>query len=553
MNSTGRKTHLSLAVLLAICFQGKCFAADEMQLGLDAYKQQNFAEAIKHLDIELQAKPSARAAYFLAVANVHLGKSARAQKLFEYIVSAYPGSAEAGLAKTALAKLKPETASSPSTPPPADGAPAKTFGDTLAIDGKYKDKRIVQSQSAYEKELAAIPSQVRIPITSGGVGGATAIIGSINNQNFYFRNNQKWETYVSVEDLQRARIEVPKGPTNGKENEKPVWKIALDITIGGIKRKVPVSVFKEHAGYPELGTAFFEGFAVDSSGGTMVLRKKTIASAKSPHSAIEDYQKEYAKLPDTAEIRFRPGEQGHMLVDAQVNGRSMQCWFDTGANAFFGLNNLRQAGLPLPTGDPDTATRGWAGKTVSAWTMTIPVKLGSMTRMIPALVSSEWEKPPLLGQEFLRDYQYSIDSAGGRMLLTKKHVQSAKPLAPAHSLYDVKCDVNNDREYVTLMVNGQRCHGVLIDTGAAFTIISKPMADSLGIVIPKGAPYYQGSGVGGEFTLREVECDLRLGPVFKQGFPVRIGGEAGCAIGQDFMSGWRFSVDREQKLLRFFH
>lgn len=520
-----------------------------MQLGIEAYKKNNFAEAIKHLDIQLQAKPSSRAAYFLAVANVHLGKSERAKKLFEYIVSAYPGSAEAGLAKTALAKLNPETA-----PATATGPKPKTFEDTLAtVDGKYQDKRLVSSDDEYQKELNAIPSQVRIPLTSGGVGGASSIIGTINKQNFYFGNSQKWETYVSVEDLQRARLEVPKGPPDGTENKKPVWKISLEITVGGMKRKVPVCVFKEHKGYPELGTAFYEGFAIDYSGGGIVLKKKSNASAKSPRSSVDDYQKEYAKLPDTAEIRFRPGEQGHMLVDALVNGRPMQCWFDTGANAYFGFTNLLQAGIPLPKGEPDTSTHGWAGKTVKAWTMTIPVKVGSMTRVIPALVSSEWEKPPLLGQEFLRDYQYSIDGAGGRMLLTKKHVQSAKASAPVHSLYDVKCDVNNDREYVTLKVNGQNCHGVLIDTGAAFTIISTTMADSLGIVIPKGAPYYQGTGVGGEFTMREVELDLSLGPVNKRNFPVRIGGNAGCAIGQDFMTGWRFSVDREQKLLRFFH
>lgn len=545
MKPTGRIfLPLSIALLLSFQLPGQCLAApDEMQLGLDAYKQKDYAEAIKHFDIQLQAKPSARTAYYLAVSNMQIGKSLRAKALFEYISTSFPASAEAGLAKAALEKMNP-AASASTTTKGTDKAPVSSSSN---VDGTYKDKRLIQSDQEYQKEFAAIPAIVRIPQANG------IIVGSINKQNFNFRTSQKWETYVSLSDLTQARLDLPKKPTDSMENKKPVWKTALEITVCGVKRKVPVCIFKDHPGTPELGTAFFEGLAIDNPAGEMVLRKKSANVAKSPKTAIEDYKREYAKLPDTSEIRFRPGDQGHMLVDAEINGHPMQCWFDTGANAFFGLNNLRQAGLPLPTGEPDTRTKGWSGNTVSAWTVTLPVTLGKMTRMIPALVSAEWDKPPLIGQEFLRDYQYSIDSAGGRVSLTKKVVQSAKKSAPYHPLYDVYCDVNNDREYVTLLVNGQKCHGVLIDTGASITIISQPMADSLGIIIPKKAPYYKGSGVGGEFTMREVELDLKLGPVEKGAFPVRIGGNEGCAIGQDFMQGWRFSVDRERKLLRFFH
>jgi hypothetical protein len=46
---------------------------------------------------------------------------------------------------------------------------------------------------------------------------------------------------------------------------------------------------------------------------------------------------------------------------------------------------------------------------------------------------------------------------------------------------------------------------------------------------------------------------VRIGPLVKENFPLLIGGQAGTAIGQDLMEGWRCRVDREHNLLRFFH
>jgi hypothetical protein len=105
------------------------------------------------------------------------------------------------------------------------------------------------------------------------------------------------------------------------------------------------------------------------------------------------------------------------------------------------------------------------------------------------------------------------------------------------------------------MIGQQRFSGtkVLVDTGASSTIISLPQATAAGIVIPASAPYMAIQGVGGDLEVRQVTVDLRLGPIVRNDFPVLVGGTHGSAIGQDFMSGWRFTVDRDRGLLRFFH
>jgi len=533
------------AISMSVLFPPEVLSVDDGQLGVEAYKKKNYPLAVRHFEAAMKGKnPNARIVYYLADSNLNCGKNGRAKQLFGYIVLCFPDSPEAGLAKTALAKLNPAKPAAAITIGP-DGIPKVTGG--------YKDKRIVHTDEEYKREYGAIPPEVSIPFATGGAGGASVLAGSINGQHFYLRNSKDWESRMSPEDLARARVPAPKGPPDDKEDGKGVWKSAIDVTVGRIKRKVPVLVIEGHKGYPELGSAFFEDLRISYAPSHMVLRKSSPGALRSPQLAVDDYNKEYAGLPDVAEVRFTNGAQGHMMVNAEVNGRKIDCMFDTGANAFFGFEHCHQVGIPIPTGPADSYARGWAGRPVEIWKTSAKVKLGNMTRVVPIAVSREWDKPPLLGQEFVRDFQYNIDGAGGRMVLTKKTANTASTSRPRHALYDVPCEVENEREYVNLKVNGRTASRVLIDTGASFTILSGPTAAALGIEIPAGAPTLTAGGVGGNVMLREVYCDLTLGPIHKTGFPVKVGGAAGSAIGQDFMSGWRFTVDRDERLLRFFH
>src|SRR5262249_49125081 len=150
-----------------------------------------------------------------------------------------------------------------------------------------------------------------------------------------------------------------------------------------------------------------------------------------------------------------PGEQDHMVVDAYINGKLMRCMFDTGANEFFGADQIRQAGITLPA-QPDGAAAGWAGKAIPTWKVVVPIRVGSITRRLEVAVAQQGVSMPLIGQGFIRDYQYSIDRSAGRMTLNKKTSKAFKEQGvEKHSLYDVPCTIENDREYVNLTI-GQR-------------------------------------------------------------------------------------------------
>ena len=375
--------------------------------------------------------------------------------------------------------------------------------------------------------------------------------GAINGKLFYLKRTLKksiWKCRL------RNRIIQKRIKKTGKPNSK--WKTAYNITIGGITRKVPVTVEKYHSGPPKIGRAFVEDLEVDASyGGVLTISKKSATLKKGMTDTIVSYKKEFSKLPDKAEIRFVPGSQGHMMVTAYINGKPIRCMFDTGASGFVGVKDCSRIGIKAPRSNdkPDGYTRGWAGRSVPVYNREANVKIGNLERVIPIRVSPAWRNEPLLGQEFLRDYMYSIDRAARIMTLHKKTSKSAKTKRKIHSLYDIPCVVENDREYVNIKINGRTCSKVLIDTGASSTIISAADAKSCGLVVPINAPRMRMSGVGGGITMRRVFVNISLGPIRKSGFPILVGGRAGSAIGQNFMTGWRFTVDREAKLLRFFH
>ncbi|MDZ4835671.1 MAG: retroviral-like aspartic protease family protein [Candidatus Melainabacteria bacterium] len=528
-----------------------------IEQGLLLLKQRNFADARKCFEYRLSKVPNdEEALYYKALCHHYEGNRTKAVEGYSYLATNMRDTEKGKLALTHLEKLSPadwkKVASSSSNAP----------SDYISDSGKYKDKRIVLSDKEYKKEYAAIPKQTEIALTHAVSAGENALPASINGQPFLMRvRAREWETLISLQDAKHARLVVPSGNPNSFETNEfseksiPVWKSACEIAVGGIKRKVPVAITSDTIGVPRLGRAFFEDLKVDGMLHKVTFSKKSDMLDLGKKAQIVAEKGDYEILPEAAEIRFRTGDHNHMIIDAHINGKPMQCMFDTGANEFFSVDQLSRCGIHVPTDKPpDGAATGWAGKGIPVWKVTVPIKVGTITRNLEVRAAQDGVSMPLIGQGFIRDFQYSIDRSGGRMTLFKKTSTVAKAQSTEkHSLYDVPCKVENDREYVSVTINGHRIGPILVDTGASTSIFSKGQASAAGIVVPANAAYYTIGGVGGQLEVRQVFVDLSLGPVLKQDFPIYVGGNGMSAIGQDFMSGWRFTVDRDREQLRFFH
>jgi predicted aspartyl protease len=281
--------------------------------------------------------------------------------------------------------------------------------------------------------------------------------------------------------------------------------------------------------------------------------RSEISGTSSKHAAVSQQtmskadREEMNSLPDTASFYFTKEPNGHMLVNLMVNGHPVQAWFDTGADAFFYKDQLLADGVDCNRAAPCGYTHGWAGKAVEVYSMPAEVKLGTLTRKINITMeaSNTGLGKNLIGQSMINGYQYEIDDKGGRVDLKKTIANTEQKI---DAMYDVPCTITNSRDIIKVEINGRTVEA-FIDTGSAFTIIAPQVAETLGI---EGTGSQRMTGVGGELTVKVGTARIRLGPIYKE-FTVRIGGSGGTCIGQDFMEGWRFKIDREHQLLRFFH
>lgn len=272
----------------------------------------------------------------------------------------------------------------------------------------------------------------------------------------------------------------------------------------------------------------------------------------SPHADVS----ELATLPDTAKFYFKRGDNGHMEVSLRINGRPVPCWFDTGAAAYFGMDQLRAAGVDVSRAKPAGYARGWAGTPVPIWRMTAQVTLGNLTRELDIDMQQgggDQHVAALIGQDFVKGYQYEIDDKAGIVNMHKSFKTAAGQTEQSvDSLYDVPCVFARGDDVIKMQINGGSC-SAFIDTGASNTIIDSKTAREVGIQITDDLERATMTGIGGNFTVAVAYANLRVGPIYRPAFRVLIGGTAGTCIGQDFMSGWRFKVDREKQLMRFFH
>ena len=267
----------------------------------------------------------------------------------------------------------------------------------------------------------------------------------------------------------------------------------------------------------------------------------------SKNSALENL----GNVPSESKIRFNVGEQGHMMVDAFINGRPIQIMFDTGApGVLLSVGHLAQLGLAKPAESPTTSVRGWAGKPVPAWERDLNVKMGEITRRLRCTIMDSEREDPLVGYAFVEGLPYEIDQKG-RCMIVHNPASVQQPRA-VNALYDIPCKIVHTKPVVPVRVSNKTTE-FFIDTGASSTIMNYSTFLKLGMELPPDAKTVYGGGVGGAVTFKEVEMDLTFGPIHKSSFTVNVGGSAGNAIGQDFLEGWKFTVDDKNEMVRFFH
>jgi clan AA aspartic protease (TIGR02281 family) len=246
-----------------------------------------------------------------------------------------------------------------------------------------------------------------------------------------------------------------------------------------------------------------------------------------------------------------------MVVDVNLNNRNLKMIFDTGAEGcFIGTKQLRDLGLPVPTGKPTGKNTGVSG-TVDSWAVPMKVRVGGITRTIPISVA-EGDQMALLGQTFFKAFDYDIDRSASCINLHKKQASATASSGGGRSAPDnyavpfSKGGTGNEMSIVA-EVKGRKCK-MFFDTGAQITLFMKKDLQAMNIEIPDDAEETAVRGIGGESKAVRVTIDeLRMGPIVRRNFPVTVMEKGDGLIGQDFIGEWRYKVDNTAKQIKFFH
>ncbi len=292
---------------------------------------------------------------------------------------------------------------------------------------------------------------------------------------------------------------------------------------------------------------------------TQSARTSAATSASAPMGDMTSFDAanatsaDLSKLPDTASVPFSHGSGGHLMVDTQINGRTVRMMFDTGASTcLIGKNQLESAGVMDNVIQGQRTKMGGVGNTVnSAAPMIVDLKVGGIQRHMPIMVQDHFDMPPLLGQTFYNGYQYDIDNQAGVIRFTKKGSRSN---SVGYDSIDVPFETVGNNLVVVAQINGHNCP-MYFDTGAAMNCFDMRSFMSLGLSIPSDAAMTMAGGVGGYVPGYSFSISsMRLGSITKNNVPITVltsGGPPLPLLGQPFLRDRRFTIDNDKKVIRF--
>ncbi len=272
------------------------------------------------------------------------------------------------------------------------------------------------------------------------------------------------------------------------------------------------------------------------------------SSAPSESSAIQG--------PDQADVYYRPnGKQ--MMLTVEINGHPVEMMLDTGAPVIcIGREQLRSIGITPPAGAPTGQAGGSSNSSrVGTWGMRTSLKVGPFTDpncMLQVLQADD--NNALLGQAFIKHFEYQVDQSAHRIRFNKKG--SGGSQGQGISMPFTFREQGN-RIIVEGEINGRRSN-FMMDTGNSGTGISfhsPEQAAKYGAPVPEGASIRSFSGISGSGSAYVYNINhLRIGPIDCNDVTVAAHmingfGNEEPLLGHEIFEGWQYTVDYDKKVI----
>jgi predicted aspartyl protease len=399
---TGFIIRLLIACVYTACVcSASAFAADDtFAQGVTAFNSGQYALAARAFETcKANRSTSADLYYYSALTYEHLGKFDAAAKDYLTVVQNFGQSEAAGLALEALRR--------------------PSFSQIL----------VNESGSAYRAPgLDYYPKETWVPFKR--VRFSVVVEAQIDGRAIpmIFDTGASSCTFT-MQQLRNLGISVPTGPATGfaggvgSARRIPAWNMLIDLKLGKIERKkFPIIVIDSQIPMPLLGENFYHDFeySIDANSATISFRSKD-ASPKEQANIVKGGVTVGADGRYVYNVPFTM-EGKSIIVTAKIDGRPCQMIFDTGADlSMFTRVQVSSLGVRMESTGRAVPMAGVSGRTVTPLMLVKDVQLGPISgSMICAVTDQAAMRRPLLGQNFFRDYPYTIDHANGVIKFQKK-------------------------------------------------------------------------------------------------------------------------------------
>jgi clan AA aspartic protease (TIGR02281 family) len=387
-----------LFVLVSFLFlHGMPALAGDCEDGIRLYNQRNYAAANDCFKRCLgNTVHDINFVYYAALSAQQMKEYERAKKLFEQIVKLAP--------KSEAAKLSAVAARNLAGPP----------------------------------EVATLPRETWVPFTRRG---SHILIDAELNQHpvkMIFDTGADFCLF-SESMLNEVGVNVPDRPPDGmsggvgKAGMTPMWRVPVSLKLGRIERKnFRIGMTRVPQVVALLGRDFYQGFEYSIDDANSTIGFKRIGSGSSTETTAKTAPKAAPLGPDGSttvsdngtyvyNVPYT-GSTSQIIVEAKLNGQPCKMIFDTGAGiCFFTSEQAAKVGIVLPANAPNVALQGVGGGAAAQVGTINSFKLGTIElKEVQCAIGGRSMAPyPLLGQTFLRGYQYTIDSANKIIHLSK--------------------------------------------------------------------------------------------------------------------------------------
>ena len=362
------------------------------QAGLGAYKAGKYKTAAAYFWQSITAGNATPHAWlYMAHSYAGAGNKYKAIESYRKVASIFKGTPAERMALTAIKRLDPHNTWKAKKP--GNSSKQSSYSATSSSTANLPERARVFYQSKGDDIMLNVRINGR-PIEMELDTGAPGIVLDKNQ--------------LSKLGL-RAPQGKPDGHSGGASNSLkiPYWKMKASVQVGPIRREnMELKVYEKMHTNPLLGQRFFKDFdyTIDHKARCVEFRRKglTTGSTGRGYSVPFEFRKSGNRI----------------VVEIEIDGRKGKAMLDTGNTAdgisFDSKNQMAKFGVQLPRNAKVGSSIGVSGSGSQYEFNLRRVRLGPIDkRNVSASCALEIvpddEELPLVGQEVLKGWQYSID------------------------------------------------------------------------------------------------------------------------------------------------